>query len=201
MIDGSASYLNPVRGEPLYACLVSTPPDIQENGDVQYSWYIDDYLVGVTDEPCINSYDWTCGYSSRFYVVVSRGNVGVTSSPVDFWGMCTGGTSANYLSVSPNPATSVINVSLGQNKSVLNTPDSVTVNANATSKQSLLSNSAGLTNMYLYDINTNQLVKKWTYRENSSITYRLNVAGVKRGIYVLRMERDNIAFVTKVILE
>lgn len=113
----------------------------------------------------------------------------------------------NYvLSASPNPATSTINVSVtnvNSNSSInsLSTSSTTSSSSETSSMQSLVSNSAGITNMYLYDFYTNQLVKKWNYQENSSTTYNLNVSGVKRGMYVLKMERDNVSAITKVILQ
>lgn len=110
----------------------------------------------------------------------------------------------NYsITASPNPATSTINVSIINNPAQLSalSDSTTTASGETNTAQSLVSNSAGITNMYLYDFYTNQLVKKWNYQENSSLTYNLNVARVKRGIYVLKMERDNISSTTKVILQ
>ena len=116
------------------------------------------------------------------------------------------GQSGNYsLTACPNPATSTINVSIINNNiqsSNLSDNTTTTSTSNETiSAQSLISNTTGITNMYLYDFYTDQLIKKWSYQENSSSTYSLNVSGVKRGIYVLKMDMDNISAITKIILQ
>ena len=110
---------------------------------------------------------------------------------------------AYSLSASPNPATSMLNISVAKvdNNSSISTLSTSTATSETSSTQDLISNSSGITNMYLYDFYTNQLIKKWNYKENTSGTYNLNVSGVKRGIYVLKMERDNISATTKVILQ
>ena len=118
------------------------------------------------------------------------------------------------LSASPNPATSTINVTVGESEDVSgNTATSLSSTAktktastlSTTAKQNnsstATSSVSGVTNMYLYDFYTNQLIKKWSYQESSSSTYNLNVAEVKRGIYILKMERNNVSSVTKVILQ
>ena len=115
-------------------------------------------------------------------------------------------TNCSYnLAVVPNPATSNINLSI--NNSVAGSQQSTKVllsdttgNDNNT-EQKLITNTEGITNIYLYDFYTNQLVKKWTYQEDNSGTYNLNVADLKRGIYVLKMERDNVSSTTKIILQ
>ena len=55
--------------------------------------------------------------------------------------------------------------------------------------------------MYLYDFNTNQLVKQWSYQEADKLNYSLNITDVKSGIYVLRMERDNKTALTKIVVQ
>lgn len=115
-------------------------------------------------------------------------------------------TNCSYrLAVSPNPATNSINLSIGSEVKDLQqnymklTLDTTGITKKIT-KPDLNSDTKGITNIYLYDFFTNRLVKKWAYRENSSATYNLNMADVKRGVYVLRVERDNISSTIKVIL-
>ncbi len=94
--------------------------------------------------------------------------------------------------VSPNPATSNLNVSITE------VIDTTTSSANAQSKTS---NTAGITKMYLYDFNTGVLVKQWTYQEMESTNYNLNIVGVKAGAYVLKMERNNKTTSTKILVK
>lgn len=115
-------------------------------------------------------------------------------------------TNCSYrLSVYPNPSTDVINLTIDNGGDVENENSrelsSDTTTISRTTKTSLISNTKGTTNIYLYDLYSNQLVKKWNYHENSSGTYNLNVAGIKRGIYVLKVERDNTLATIKIILQ
>lgn len=111
-----------------------------------------------------------------------------------------GSGSPKIIKASPNPATSTLNVTI-TNVDNNTLSANATTSSEATTAQSLVSNSKGVTNMYLYDFNTGQLIKKWNYKENTSSNYSLNVSGVNRGIYVLKMERDNVSASTKVILQ
>lgn len=94
---------------------------------------------------------------------------------------------------SPNPATSNINVSITE---VEDTSASA-----ANSKALTVSNSSGITKMYLYDFYTGALVKQWTFKEMKSNNYDLSIIGVKKGTYVLKMERDNKTTSTKIIVK
>lgn len=95
------------------------------------------------------------------------------------------------ITTSPNPANGKINLSIAK----------ITDTVNVQNASSLLSNTSGRTKVYLYDFNTNILVKQWTYQETGSANYSLNVTGIKKGIYVLKVERDNQTKTSKVILQ
>ena len=100
------------------------------------------------------------------------------------------GTFSSFnITASPNPASSNINVGLAD---VMDT---------TISSPMRIIDSQGKTIMTLYDVNTNMVVKQWTYNEVSSNNYNLNIAGLKTGIYVLQVDRDNHAKVTKIIIE
>jgi hypothetical protein len=90
---------------------------------------------------------------------------------------------------SPNPATNNINISLSD-----------VVDTSVTSPMRII-DSQGKTLMSLYDFNTSILVKQWTYNEVTNNNYNLNIADLKRGVYVLQVDRDNHAKVTKIIIE
>jgi V8-like Glu-specific endopeptidase len=84
------------------------------------------------------------------------------------------------IKASPNPASGTVNVSISR----IEVADS----SGASSLQSAVSNT---TEFSLYDATTNVLVKKWKYKENVvSSDYNLNIAGIKSGYYVLKMERE-----------
>ena len=75
------------------------------------------------------------------------------------------------------------------------------ITTSATSNQAAkISNTAGITKMYLYDVTTGNLVKQWTYQEMQSTNYALNIAGIKAGAYLLKMERNNKTASTKIIV-
>lgn len=93
---------------------------------------------------------------------------------------------------SPNPATSNVNVSITEVEDT---------SATASSKTQVTSNTNGITKMYLYDFYTGGIVKQWTFNEVKSNNYNLNIVGVKSGVYVLKMERDNKATSTKIIVQ
>lgn len=96
------------------------------------------------------------------------------------------------ITVSPNPATSNLNVS------ITDVVDTTTSSAHAQSKAS---NTGGITKMYLYDFYTGVLVKQWTYQEMESTNYNLNIVSIKAGAYVLKMERNNKTTSTKIIVK
>lgn len=98
------------------------------------------------------------------------------------------------LVASPNPAKDDINLAV----STLTNGASIT---NPEEAENLNSNTKGMTKMYLYDVYTNQPVRQWTYRETKASNYRLNITGVRTGVYLLKMERDNKTASTKVIVE
>lgn len=97
------------------------------------------------------------------------------------------------ITASPNPANSNINVSISKIFDTASLSNAQQLN--------LSSSNAGLTKMYLYDFYTNNMVKQWTYREKESTSYNLNIVGVKSGVYLLRMERDNKSTITKIIIQ
>ena len=55
--------------------------------------------------------------------------------------------------------------------------------------------------MSLYDFNTGILIKQWNFKEMKTSHYDLNIAGVKTGVYLLKMERNNKSTSTKIIIK
>jgi hypothetical protein len=178
MIDGPASYLNPMRGEPLIACLVSPPPD---GIPARYSWYIDNYLVEVTDEPCVHSFNWICGYSNlRVVVSTDKGEV---SGGSDFWGMCSGGSgkSASYSSAYLNSAGSELIIDKTEEPNNLETK--------STAKSATLT----VTKVVLFSRNTAKLVFNKDYSSTEK-QIRIDVSKLPKGDYYLSIieNEDNI---------
>ena len=71
----------------------------------------------------------------------------------------------------------------------------------SSSSQVRVIDSQGKTIMTLYNFNTNAVVKQWTYNEASNTNYNLNVADLKKGIYVLQVDREGHTKTTKIIIE
>lgn len=104
------------------------------------------------------------------------------------------------VAVSPNPAQSNMSVSLAPESS-----NQTITNAAATA---IVSNipikiipSAGKTIMSLFEMNTNLLVKQWVHNEISNPNYNFNINGLRKGVYVLQIDRNNMATTVKVIIE
>ncbi len=102
--------------------------------------------------------------------------------------------SSFVIAASPNPANNNINVTISE------VPDT-TVKAARAQATVINKGTKKITRMYLYDFNTNQLVKQWSYQEADKKNYSLNIAEIKSGMYVLKMERNNTTAVTKIIVE
>jgi hypothetical protein len=98
------------------------------------------------------------------------------------------------LVASPNPAKENISLEISALPGTLETPT-------AEPSKNLSGNSTGITKVFLYDLYTNLLVRQWTYREAKSGNYNLNIAGMKSGVYMLKVERDNKQSTTKVIVQ
>ncbi|HEX8356624.1 MAG TPA: hypothetical protein VF610_04400 [Segetibacter sp.] len=115
------------------------------------------------------------------------------------------------MSASPNPATTNINVQITEvedtSSSTTRSPDMTasTTNtlsgANQVNKGTAANISGGDTKMYLYDFYTNTLIKQWKYLETKSSKYNLNIGGIKSGMYVLKMERNNKSATTKIVIQ
>jgi Secretion system C-terminal sorting domain len=97
------------------------------------------------------------------------------------------------MAASPNPAKGNINVNITK------VADTATFASNQTLFKT--SNTTGVTKLHLYNINTNVLVRQWTYKEIDAANYRLNIVGVKSGYYILKMERDNKTTTTKIFVQ
>lgn len=98
-----------------------------------------------------------------------------------------------YLVVSPNPASNNMNVEI--------TEVADTTGKMSEKQKAISSNTSGITKMYLYDINTGTLIKQWDFKEMKFANYSLNIAGVKPGAYLLKMERNNKTTSAKIIVK
>ena len=99
------------------------------------------------------------------------------------------------IAVSPNPATNNINLNLAP-------ADLTNQSTNTSSTVPLRAiESKGKTIISLYELNTVLLVKQWKQNETKNSNYNLDVNGLRKGIYVLQVDRDNETRVTKIIIE
>jgi hypothetical protein len=84
---------------------------------------------------------------------------------------------------SPNPAKNTINLNIAK---VADTSSNI-----QQSLKAIITNTTGITKMYLYDFNTNALVKQWSYQEMETTNYS----------YLLKLERDNKTTTTKILVQ
>ena len=98
---------------------------------------------------------------------------------------------------SPNPVNSSLNISFSEQ-----------TDADATYRQqgqklkpfrSL--KSTGKTLITLFEFNTNRQVRQWIQNETTSKGYNYNVAGLRKGLYMLQVDRNNQTAITKIIVE
>jgi hypothetical protein len=127
-------------------------------------------------------------------VTASNSNCGSITRNIVVIANQAGGSS---FSVSLNPATESINLTFG--KLTDTTSTFRTTAQNLTPIRSLQSN--GKTIVSLFEINTSLLVRQWTKNEINNKTYNFNLAGLRKGLYVLQVDRDNQTTTTKIIIE
>jgi Secretion system C-terminal sorting domain len=101
------------------------------------------------------------------------------------------------VSASPNPVSNSLNISLSAQTDV----ETNTKQPGEELKAIRSIKSTGKTVVTLFEFNTNMQVRQWTQNEISSKNYRFNVAGLRKGLYVLQVDRDNQTTVTKIIVE
>jgi hypothetical protein len=182
-IDGACSYFNPVSGEPFYAC-IGNMPSYMTYGNVEFYWYIDDYLIDVTTEPSVYTYNWPCGYSTHCYVIaVIDNDIEISSPHVDFWGMCTGGGGwSTYSAAYPNPAGNelIINRETKNNEVSTNT---------IIGEQKAKANTATV-KVLLYSHSTTKLVYSKDFSASAE-QIRIDTSKLPNGVYYLNMVENN----------
>jgi lysyl endopeptidase len=99
------------------------------------------------------------------------------------------------LSVSPNPAKN--NLAVNLNAAEGDRP------ASKTEKTAPVRTiqSKGKTILSLFEVNTNLLVKQWKYNESKNLQYNLPVTELRKGIYILQVDRDNETQVTRIYIQ
>jgi pimeloyl-ACP methyl ester carboxylesterase len=162
------------------------------NNGTNWLWTVS--YLGTNSQ--INIY--TPSSPSTFVSVIGGGTVSLSYTDLCGVAQTTGitvynsGCSSFAVSVSPNPAQNNINVSLApvnnSQTSESNTPSEVV-------------GSNGKTIMSLFEVNTNTIVKQWKYNESKNQNYNLNINGLRKGIYLLQVDRNNQTNMTKIIIE
>lgn len=98
--------------------------------------------------------------------------------------------------VSPNPAKNDMNVSF-----VPKSKDNTEFNSTADITPLPNVKSQGKTIISLFDVSSNRLTQQWQKNEAVSKNYNLNINGLRKGVYILQIDRDDQTTVTKVIIE
>lgn len=61
--------------------------------------------------------------------------------------------------------------------------------------------SKGMTIFSLYEINSGSMMKQWKFNEVKTEHYNVNTGGLRKGVYILQTDRDNITTVTRLVVE
>ena len=187
--------INCDAGVYLYANIVPVP------GATNCNWYYKDMSNAsnpfVFLEDAMFGTDWPLrrgnrNYTIRAEVITPCGSL--IGDYVVFAPSCTG----LRVAASPNPTTGNINLTFSE------TSDTTTVtskNAGQPIAPVRSLNSTGKTIISLFEFNTSSLAKQWIRNEISSKTYNFNLAGLRKGLYVLQVDRDNQTTMSKIIVE
>lgn len=103
------------------------------------------------------------------------------------------------LLASPNPAKGNIHIQIEKVPDTSNRQICVLDKGSKNSETSIAASNT--TKMLLYDVNSKILIRQWNYSEKDASVYNLNIAGIKRGWYVLKMERDGKITTTKILIQ
>lgn len=101
------------------------------------------------------------------------------------------------ITVTPNPAADNINMAFTEASDFTSTQKSG--GQTLTAIRSF--NSTGKTIISLFELNTSSLARQWTKNEINNKTYNFNLSGLRKGVYMLQVDRNNQATTTKIIIE
>lgn len=186
--------INCDAGPYLYADIVPVP------GATKCNWYYKDMSNAsnpfVFLEDAMFGTDWPLGRGNRNYTI--RAEVitlcgTLIGDRVVFAPSCT----ALLVAASPNPTTGDINLTFSEQ-----TDTSLTANLgghNLSPARSI--QSIGKTIVSLLEFNTSLLVRQWVGNEMTSKTLNYKVAGLRKGLYILQVDRNNKTATTKIIIE
>jgi hypothetical protein len=149
--------------------------------------FLEDAMFG-TDWPLIRG---NRNYTIRAEVITPCGNV--IGDYVVFAPSCRG----MRVAASPNPVSDNLNISFFDVDDVSSTTKQHGQELNPL--RSL--QSTGKTIVTLFELTSGLQAKQWMYKEISSKGYKLSLAGVRKGLYLLQVDRNNNTTTTKVIVE
>jgi hypothetical protein len=96
------------------------------------------------------------------------------------------------VAINPNPAKEILNVTIKKETNI---------SANVNNRQSNKTTLSGKTNFVISEINTNQILKRWSFNEAKLMNYNLDIRGFKAGVYILITERNGETLTNKVIIQ
>lgn len=123
-------------------------------------------------------------------------NVCGTATQNFLWPVIVSSTSFR-VAASPNPVSSSLNISFSEQ----NEAEITSKQQGQELKPQRSIKSTGRTIITLFEFNTSLQVKQWTQNETSSKGYNYSVAGLRKGLYVLQVDRNNQTATTKIIVE
>jgi Secretion system C-terminal sorting domain len=101
------------------------------------------------------------------------------------------------VAASPNPVSSNLNIAFSEQ-----TDEESSSKQQGQELRPLRSiKSTGRTIVTLFEFNTSMQVRQWTQNETSSKGYNYSVAGLRKGLYILQVDRNNQTATTKIIVE
>lgn len=186
---GSYKYITAQRGANVNLTFNATSGNIS---NLQWSW---DNWTSTANPATINLTAPSTGYTTVTKYVYLDGLTGCGTTRLTTTIAITSMGWSYAMIATPNPVSTNINVSVTKVNDTVTTVSTV----QPTALQSSVTTNT--TKMSLYNFNTNALVKQWTYNESTSLNYNLNIAGVPKGYYVLKMERDNKITTTKILVQ
>ena len=120
------------------------------------------------------NYTSDCGVNNTytFFIEVTQNSFRITNDD-------------KMVTINPNPTSNYINLEISDEK--MNNEKTITSNV-------------GNTSMNLVDLNSNLVIKQWNFMAQLQKNYRLNIAGIKKGIYSLSIMRAGKITVKKIII-
>ena len=112
------------------------------------------------------------------------------------------GTYHSYtLAASPNPASTTLNISLVATANAFQDTTLSSVASITSNSTTAVATTSDVTIISIYDMVTNNMVRQWKFQDASAINFPLNVSDLRRGMYILKVNKGDLLLTTKVILK